>query len=85
MGRREVLTPHSPRISCAECEALAARRDRLWQSYSETMGALIDYSYTSTDIDKIMRLRVVASRAKLDLDVVKAEIRQHQDRHVVPN
>jgi hypothetical protein len=71
-------------MDCPECERLRVERER-WKRAYELANLNLTAAATSADRGQFMILKTLADEAKLDLDLVDAEIAQHRDRHAVPN
>lgn len=71
-------------MSCRECDALAAKRDRQWRAYSDAV-ARLNQSYASTDSQYYTNLRRAADAARIDFNLAENAFREHQDRHAAPN
>jgi hypothetical protein len=70
-------------MDCAECERLRVERE-LRKRACELANLNLSAAATSADRGQFMILKTLADEAKVDLDLVDAEIMQHRTGHTKP-
>jgi hypothetical protein len=70
-------------MDCAECERLRVERERRKRIH-ELANLNMNAAATSTDRGQFMILKTLADEAKVDLELVDAEIMQHRASHTKP-
>jgi hypothetical protein len=71
-------------MDCPECDRLRRERHDRERALA-TARALLSRASAGDDSAEYMRLRATAHEARLDLEIVEIQLRQHEDRHAIPN